>query len=215
MRHRTGPARRGSPTSVTVSTNSPTDAPPAARRPASEGVDPRLAGRAVRRVAFSERQIADRVTELGREIAAAYPDGDLLVLGLLKGSFIFLSDLVREIARPLHVDFLVASSYGDAMVSSGNVRLVYDPETELAGKHILLVEDIVDSGRTLQKLVGILRERRPASLEICALLHKHIATHLDHPVRFVGFDAPEEFLVGYGLDHAEDFRHVPYVASLQ
>ena len=178
-------------------------------------MDPRLAGRAVRRVAFSERQIADRVTELGREIAAAYPDGDLLVLGLLKGSFIFLSDLVREIARPLHVDFLVASSYGDAMVSSGNVRLVYDPETELAGKHILLVEDIVDSGRTLQKLVGILRERRPASLEICALLHKHIATHLDHPVRFVGFDAPEEFLVGYGLDHAEDFRHVPYVASLQ
>jgi hypoxanthine phosphoribosyltransferase len=182
--------------------------------PADAAPDPRLAGRAVRRIAFSEQEIARRVAELGREITAAYPDGDLLVLGLLKGSVIFFSDLVRHIARPLHLDFLVASSYGDAMVSSGNVRLVYDPETELAGKHILLVEDIVDSGRTLQKLVGILRERGPASLEICALLHKHIATHLEHPVRFVGFDAPEEFLVGYGLDHAEDFRHVPYVASL-
>ena len=166
-------------------------------------------------MAFSEAQIAARVAELGREIAAYYPDGELLVLGLLKGSFIFLSDLVRQIARPLHVDFLVASSYGDAMVSSGTVRLVYDPETELEGKHILLVEDIVDSGRTLQKMIELLGARRPRSLEICALLHKHIADHLQHPVRFVGFDAPEEFLVGYGLDHAEHFRHVPYVASLQ
>jgi hypoxanthine phosphoribosyltransferase len=183
---------------------------------AQAAADPRLAGRAVRRVAFSEAQIAARVAELGREIAAAYPEGEeLLVLGLLKGSFIFLSDLVRQIARPLHVDFLVASSYGDAMVSSGTVRLVYDPETELEGKHILLVEDIVDSGRTLQKMIELLGARRPRSLEICALLHKHIASHLQHPVRFVGFDAPEEFLVGYGLDHAEHFRHVPYVASLQ
>lgn len=177
--------------------------------------DPRLKGRAVRRVAYTEAELAERVRALGREITAAYPDGDLLVLGLLKGSFIFLSDLVRAIDRPLHVDFLVASSYGDATVSSGNVRLVYDPETELEGKHILLVEDIVDSGRTLQRLMDVLGERRPRSLEICALLHKHIAEHLHHPVRFVGFDAPHEFLVGYGLDHAEDFRHVPYVASLQ
>jgi hypoxanthine phosphoribosyltransferase len=178
-------------------------------------VDPRLKGRALRRVAFSEAQIADRVRSLGEEITATYPDGELLVLGLLKGSFIFLSDLVRNIQRPLHVDFLVASSYGDATVSSGKVRLVYDPETQLEGKHILLVEDIVDSGRTLQKLVDLLKARRPESLEICALLHKHVAEHLDYPVRFVGFDAPHEFLVGYGLDHAEDFRHVPYVASLQ
>ena len=180
-----------------------------ATRPASEGVDPRLAGRALKRVAFSEREIADRVAALGREITAAYPDGELLVLGLLKGSFIFLSDLVREIARPLHVDFLVASSYGNDTVSSGIVRLLYDPETELAGKHILLVEDIVDSGRTLQRLVELLRERGPRSLEICALLHKHIATHLSHPVKFVGFDAPEEFLLGYGMDHAEAFRNGP------
>ena len=177
--------------------------------------DPRLKGRAVKRIAFDEETIARRVQELGREITAAYPDGELLVLGLLKGSFIFLSDLVRHIERPLHVDFLVASSYGDATVSSGHVKLVYDTNTSLEGKHILLVEDIVDSGRTLQKLMDLLRERQPRSLEICALLHKHIATELHHPTRFVGFDAPHEFLVGYGLDHAEDFRHVPYVASLQ
>jgi hypoxanthine phosphoribosyltransferase len=177
--------------------------------------DPRLKGRAVKRIAFDEETIARRVQELGREITAAYPDGDLLVLGLLKGSFIFLSDLVRQIERPLHVDFLVASSYGDATVSSGHVKLVYDPNTSLEGKHILLVEDIVDSGRTLQKLMDLLRDRQPRSLEICALLHKHIATELHHPTKFVGFDAPHEFLVGYGLDHAEDFRHVPYVASLQ
>jgi hypoxanthine phosphoribosyltransferase len=178
-------------------------------------VDPRLKGRAVHRIAFDEATIARRVRTLGAEITAAYPDGELLVLGLLKGSFVFLADLVRQIHRPLHVDFLVASSYGEATVSSGTVKLVYDPETVLEGKHILLVEDIVDSGRTLQVLLDLLRARRPRSLEICALLHKHVAEHLTHPTRFVGFDAPNEFLVGYGLDHAEDFRHVPYVASLK
>ena len=152
---------------------------------------------------------------MGEEIASAYPDGELLVLGLLKGSFIFLSDLVREIRRPLQIDFLVAASYGDAMVSSGTVKLVYDPETELGGKHILLVEDIVDTGRTLNRLMDLLQARKPRSLEICALLHKHLAAELRYPTRFVGFDAPNEFLVGYGLDHAENFRHLPYIASLQ
>jgi hypoxanthine phosphoribosyltransferase len=171
-------------------------------------------GRELKRIVFDERAIAERVASLGREITAAYPDGDLLVLGLLKGSFIFLSDLVRRIDRPLQVDFIVASSYGEGTVSSGNVRLVYDPETELAGKHILLVEDIVDTGKTLNKLVALLRQRRPRSLEICALLHKHIAAHLELDAKFVGFDAPTLFLVGYGLDHAENFRHLPYIASL-
>jgi hypoxanthine phosphoribosyltransferase len=173
-----------------------------------------MGGRTVRRIVFSAHQIAQRVREMGREIGRAYPDGDLLVLGLLKGSFIFLGDLVREIPRPLQVDFIVASSYGDGMVSSGNVRLVYDPETRLAGKHILLVEDIIDTGRTLNRLVEVLSERDPRSLEICALLDKHVATGLHKEARFLGFDAPREFLVGYGLDHAEDFRHLPFVASL-
>jgi hypoxanthine phosphoribosyltransferase len=169
----------------------------------------------VRRVLYEQQQIAARVRELGDEIAAAYPEGELLVLGLLKGSFIFLSDLVREIRRPLQIDFVVAASYGDSTVSSGTVRLVYDPETELRGKHILLVEDIVDTGRTLNRLMDLLQARKPRSLEICALLHKHLAAELRFPIRFVGFDAPNEFLVGYGLDHAENFRHLPYIASLQ
>jgi hypoxanthine phosphoribosyltransferase len=178
-------------------------------------VDPRLEGRALKRVAFDEETIAKRVAELGEEITRAYPDGELLVLGLLKGSFIFLSDLVRQIHRPLHVDFLVASASGDATVSSGTVRLVYDPETELEGRHILLVEDIVDSGRTLNRLMDLLSQRKPRSLEICALLHKHLASELRREPQFKGFDAPHEFLVGYGLDHAESFRHLPYIASLQ
>jgi hypoxanthine phosphoribosyltransferase len=181
----------------------------------STTADPRLLGRAVRRIVYSADEIARRVCQLGEEITAAYPDGELLVLGLLKGSFIFVSDLVRQVRRPLQIDFLVAASYGDATVSSGNVRLLYDPETRLEGKHLLLTEDIVDSGRTLNRLVDLLRARNPRSLDVCALLHKHIASELRHPVRFVGFDAPTEFLVGYGLDHAENFRHLPYIASLQ
>jgi hypoxanthine phosphoribosyltransferase len=177
--------------------------------------DPRLDGRPVKRIVYDPERIARRVRDLGAEITAAYPDGTLLVLGLLKGSFIFVGDLVRQIERPIQIDFLVASSYGHATTSSGDVRLVYDPETKLEGKHILLVEDIVDSGRTLNRLMDLLSTRRPQSLEICALLHKRTATHLRYPVRFVGFDAPNEFLVGYGLDHAENFRHLPYIASLQ
>ncbi len=177
--------------------------------------DPRLGGNALKRVVFDEATIASRVRELGEEISSAYPDGDLLVLGLLKGSFIFLSDLVRAIHRPLQVDFVIASSYGDSTVSSGSVKLVYDPETRLEDRHILLVEDIVDSGRTLQRLLTLLGARRPRSLEVCALLHKRIASELAYDVRFVGFDAPHEFLIGYGLDHAEDYRHLPYIGSLQ
>ena len=169
----------------------------------------------MKRVAFSADQIATRVQELGDEVSDAYPNGDLLVLGLLKGSFIFLSDLVRQVRRPLQVDFLVASSYGADTVSSGHVNLVYDPQAELEGRHLLLVEDIVDSGRTLSRVIEVLSERKPASIEVCALLDKHHATHLTHPPRFIGFDAPNEFLVGYGLDHAENFRHLPYIASLE
>jgi hypoxanthine phosphoribosyltransferase len=181
----------------------------------STTADPRLAGRAVRRIVYDAPEIAQRVRELGAAITAEYPAEPLLVLGLLKGSFIFLGDLVREIHRPLQVDFVVASSYGNAMASSGDVQMVYDPETDLSGKHIILVEDIVDSGRTIGVLWDRLATRQPRSLAICALLHKHIAEHLRHPVRYVGFDAPNEFLVGYGLDHAEDFRHLPYIASLK
>lgn len=173
-----------------------------------------LGGQALRRVVYTEEDIAARVEAMGREISEAYgPDDDLLVLGLLKGSFIFLADLVRHIHLPLKVDFLVASSYGSGTVSSGDVRLLYDPEASLEGRPVVVVEDIVDSGTTINRLVPLLEERGPASLEICALLHKRLVT-LDLEPRWVGFDAPREFLVGYGLDYSESFRHLPYIASL-
>lgn len=174
----------------------------------------RTGGKAVKSIVFDAETIEARVRELGAQITGAYPDGDLLVLGLLKGSFIFLGDLVRRIERPLQVDFLVASSYGRGTVSSGTVDLLYDPETTLTGKHIVLVEDIVDSGNTLRRLLALLGERAPRSLSICALLDK-VDKHPPFPeLKFVGFEAPPAFLVGYGLDHAEDYRHLPFIADL-
>lgn len=168
----------------------------------------------IARIVLDRETIARRVGELGREITAAYPEGDLVLLGLLKGSFVFLADLARAIERPLQVDFLVASSYGKGTVSSGNVRLLYDPATDLEGKHIVLVEDIIDSGRTLQRLAELLRSRRPRSLAICALLDKNLAPSKPPELAFVGFDAPSAFLVGYGLDYAENFRHLPDIVDL-
>jgi hypoxanthine phosphoribosyltransferase len=176
--------------------------------------DPKLGDQKLRRVVYSAQEIRERVVELGAEISAAYTESDrLLVVGLLKGSCIFLADLVREIALPLHLDFLVASSYGTKKVSSGDVRLLYDPASSLEGRAVLIVEDIVDSGTTLKRLLPRLAARGPSSLDVCALLVKSAASGDVEP-RWVGFDAPNEFLVGYGLDFAEDFRHLPYIASL-
>jgi len=180
-----------------------------------EGGDGRLGDRRVRRVVFTPEQVRERVRQLGREISVAYSGDDrLLLIGLLKGSFIFLADLAREIDIPLQVDFLVATSYGAGTTSSGDVRFLYDPASSLEGRAVVVVEDIVDSGTTLRKLLPRLAARGPASLEVCALLHKRLDPS-DLEPRWVGFDAPNEFLVGYGLDHAEDFRHLPYIASLQ
>ena len=173
-----------------------------------------LGGQELRRIIYTEEQIRERVDALGEEISAAYtPADDLLVLGLLKGSFVFLADLVRRILCPLQVDFLVASSYGAGQVSSGHVRLVYDGEVRLADRAVIVVEDIVDSGTTVNWLFPLLEQRGPKSLELCALLCKQSAV-LDRQPRWVGFDAPGEFLVGYGLDSGEDMRHLPYIASL-
>jgi len=172
-------------------------------------------GRSIERIVYSVEDIAARVRSLGDEITRAYEgEDDLLVLGLLKGSFIFLSDLVRCISRPVQVDFLVASSYGAGTTSSGQVELLYQPAAPLTGRNVILVEDIVDSGNTLNRMIEALDAHGLKSLEICALLHKHIAPHLARETRWVGFDAPRDFLVGYGLDHAEDFRHLPFIASL-
>lgn len=172
-------------------------------------------GKPLSRIVYTAEEIAERVDAMGRAITEAYPrDEDLLLLGLLKGSFVFLGDLVRCMGRPVQVDFLVAASYGSGTTSSGDVQLLYDPEAPLKGRHVLLVEDIVDSGNTLNRLVGSLLDREPASLEVCALLHKHLAERLELEPRWVGFDAPNEFLIGYGLDYGEEFRHLPFIASL-
>lgn len=176
---------------------------------------PRTGRQDIKRIVFTAERIQRRVAEMGREITAAYGNGrGLLVFGLLKGSFIFVADLVRRIERPLHVDFIVAASYGSGTVTSGEVRLLYDPDIALDGRDVIVVEDIVDSGTTLKRLIPMLKAREPRTLEICTLLHKRVAK-LDTEVRWVGFDAPaDEFLVGYGLDRSEDFRNLPYIASV-
>ena len=164
---------------------------------------------------MTRRQIAARVRELGAEITAAYPDGDLLVLGLLKGSFIFLSDLVRQITGRCTSISSWRRATATRTVSSGNVRLVYDPETKLEGKHILLVEDIVDTGRTLNRLMDLFGHGIRVRWRSARCCTSTSPTSSKYDTKFVGFDAPHEFLVGYGLDHAENFRHMPYIASLQ
>jgi hypoxanthine phosphoribosyltransferase len=172
-------------------------------------------GSSIGSVVFDEEAIRTRVAELGAEITAAYtPDDRLLLLGVLKGSFIFLADLVRAIHLPLHVDFLVASSYGTEVESSGEVEFRYDPTASLEGRAVLVVEDIIDSGVTLERVIPRLSARGATRVDVCALLHKRLATTSIEP-RWAGFDAPNSFLVGYGLDHAEHFRHLPYIASLR
>jgi hypoxanthine phosphoribosyltransferase len=174
----------------------------------------RQTGRELARVVYTREEIQHRVNEMAEEISDFYsPDDQILVLGLLKGSFIFLADLVRRIQHPLQVDFLVASSYGDSTKTSGEVDLLYDPEASVEGRSVILVEDIIDSGTTMNRLIPLLEGRGPRSLEVCALLHKRVAT-LEREPRWVGFDAPLEFLVGYGLDYGEDLRHLPFIGSL-
>jgi hypoxanthine phosphoribosyltransferase len=158
--------------------------------------------------------IAERVATLGAEIAAAVPDGDLVVVGVLRGAFIFMADLVRALPRPHTCDFLAVRSYGDATESSGVVEITSDLGLPIEGKHVLLVEDIVDTGLTLKYLVGLLEARKPASLRICALLSKPSRRRVDVPLHFLGFEVPDVFVVGYGLDAAQRHRHLPYIAEL-
>ncbi len=164
---------------------------------------------------FDAETINRRVAELGNEICVYYEEGDLLLIGLLKGSFVFLADLTRKISRPHKVDFCVVSSYGSETESSGLVRLLYEPDVPVKNSHVLLVEDIIETGQTINRLANTFRERGARSVEIVTLLHKWVSPALAHEPRFVGFEAPPEFLVGYGLDHDERYRHLPFVASLK
>ncbi|NIR46088.1 MAG: hypoxanthine phosphoribosyltransferase [Gemmatimonadetes bacterium] len=168
------------------------------------------------RVVFSQEQIAARVEELGREIDSFYgPEDELLVVGLLKGAFVFTSDLVRQLeGRAVTVDFLTAALYGHGTDSSREVRLHQDLTASVEERHVLLIEDIVDSGKTLNRIGDLLAARKPRSLEVCAFLHKRIADGLRYEPRWVGFDAPPDWLVGYGLDLGERYRHLPFVGAI-
>ena len=155
-----------------------------------------------------------RVRELGAEISKDYADRDLLLIGVLKGAVFFLADLMREIEAPCEVDFMAVASYGSATESSGVVRILKDLDTPIEGRDVLIVEDIVDSGLTLQYLLRTLEARGPASLEVCALLTKPERRTVELTARYIGFEIPDKFAIGYGLDHAERFRNLPYVAAL-
>ena len=155
-----------------------------------------------------------RVAELGAEITRDYADSDLLLIGVLKGAVFFLSDLMRHIDLACEVDFMAVSSYGSATDSSGVVRILKDLDAAIEGRDVLIVEDIVDSGLTLQYLMRSLGARGPRSLEVCALLTKPDRRTVDLPTRYIGFEIPDKFAIGYGLDHAERYRNLPYVAAL-
>ena len=155
-----------------------------------------------------------KVADLGKQISADYEDKDLLLVGVLKGAVFFLADLMRAVDIPCEVDFMAVSSYGSATDSSGVVRILKDLDTAIQGRHVLIVEDIVDSGLTLQYLLRSLGARGPASLEVCALLTKPERRKVELPIRFVGFEIPDRFAIGYGLDFSERYRNLPFVAAL-
>jgi hypoxanthine phosphoribosyltransferase len=155
-----------------------------------------------------------RVAELGAEISRDYEGRELLLICVLKGAVFFLSDLMRHIEVPCEVDFMAVASYGSATESSGVVRILKDLDMAIEDRHVLIVEDIVDSGLTLQYLMRSLEARGPASLEVCALLTKPSRRAVELPARYIGFEIPDKFAVGYGLDHAERYRNLPYVAAL-
>ncbi len=156
-----------------------------------------------------------RVQELGAQISADYEDRNPLLVGVLKGAVFFLADLMREITCPCEVDFMAVASYGSSTASSGVVRILKDLDAPIEGRHVLIVEDIVDSGLTLQYLMRNLGARNPASLEVCALLTKPQRRKVELPTRYLGFEIPDRFAIGYGLDHAERYRNLPYVAALE
>jgi hypoxanthine phosphoribosyltransferase len=155
-----------------------------------------------------------RVKELAAQVSSDYAGRDLLLIGVLKGAIFFLADFMRALDIDCEVDFMAISSYGSSTKSSGVVRILKDLDAAIEGRHVLIVEDIVDSGLTLQYLLRNLAGRNPASLEVCALLRKPISREVELEARYVGFDIPDKFVVGYGLDHAERYRALPYVAVL-
>jgi hypoxanthine phosphoribosyltransferase len=159
-------------------------------------------------------ELQHRIKEMAAEVTRDYEGRDLLLIGVLKGAVFFLSDLMRQLDIPCEVDFMAVASYGSSTDSSGVVRILKDLDAPLEGRNVLIVEDIVDSGLTLQYLMRTLEARGPASIEVCALLTKPERRKVDMPARYVGFEIPDKFAIGYGLDYAERYRNLPYVATL-
>src|SRR3954449_13285654 len=176
---------------------------------------PRMRDPAIGEILVQPDELRRKVADLGRQISADYEGRDLLLVGVLKGAVFFLSDLMREISVPCQVDFMAVASYGSATDSSGVVRIIKDLDDSIEGRNGLIVEDIVDSGLTLQYLLRNLRARGPATVEVCALLTKPERRKIEFEARYVGFEIPNKFAIGYGLDHAERYRNLPFVAALQ
>ncbi|WP_338561195.1 hypoxanthine phosphoribosyltransferase [Erwinia sp. E_sp_B04_7] len=167
-------------------------------------------------VMISETEIAERIAELGQQITEQYRDSgsDMVLVGLLRGSFMFMADLCRKIEVSHEVDFMTASSYGSGMSTTRDVKILKDLDEDIRGKDVLIVEDIIDSGNTLSKVREILSLRQPKSLAICTLLDKPERREVEVPVEYVGFTIPDEFVVGYGIDYAQRYRHLPYVGKV-
>jgi hypoxanthine phosphoribosyltransferase len=166
-------------------------------------------------VVVTADQIRAKISQLAREVDRDYADREPLLVGVLKGAVMFMSDLARELQRPSTMEFMAVSSYGSATTSSGVVRILKDLDRDISGEHVLIVEDIIDSGLTLSWLLKNLRSRNPATIQIISLLRKPDAVKVDVQVRYVGFEIPNEFVVGYGLDYAERYRDLPYIGRLR
>jgi hypoxanthine phosphoribosyltransferase len=159
--------------------------------------------------------LKDKVAELGAAITRDYADKEIFAIGILRGAVVFMADLIRAIERPVQIDFMAVSSYGMQADSSGIVRILKDLDSSITGKHVLIIEDIIDSGQTLSYLIKNLTERKPASIQLCTLMNKPERRKVDLPVKYVGFEIPNEFVVGYGLDYAEKYRNLPYLGVLK
>ncbi|CRK61131.1 Hypoxanthine-guanine phosphoribosyltransferase [Alloactinosynnema sp. L-07] len=167
-------------------------------------------------VLITEQQIGEKISELAKQVANDYPENgtDLVLVGVLKGAVMFMTDFARALQVPTQLEFMAVSSYGSATSSSGVVRILKDLDRDIAGRDVVIIEDIIDSGLTLSWLLKNLRSRNPKSLEVCTLLRKPDAVKVDVPVKYVGFEIPNEFVVGYGLDFAERYRDLPYIGTL-
>ena len=169
----------------------------------------------IQEILLTEEMLKNKVAELGAQITRDYADKEIFAIGILRGAVVFMADLIRAIERPVQIDFMAVSSYGMLADSSGIVRILKDLDSSITDKHVLIIEDIIDSGQTLSYHIKNLAERKPASIQLCTLMNKPERRKVDLPVKYVGFEIPNEFVVGYGLDYAEKYLNLPYRGVLK